>query len=88
MRLFDDKDFQAGDIVELIVWETGAVFGEALVTRTLEKPLVSVTAEDYEEMAQYNTVEDILKQFRTYYGDVVQANSPAKVIYFDILALF
>jgi|GEM_PF-4548244 len=47
LRLFDDKDIQAGDELELVADGVSEPFARAVVTAVAEKPLGSLSDEDW-----------------------------------------
>lgn len=84
-RLFDDKDLQVGDTIDLINWESGEKFGEAEITDVKEKKLGEVDDSDYEGHETFESREEMMQTYRKYYGDKVDENSPLKIIKFKVL---
>lgn len=84
-RLFDDKNLQVGDIVELLNWETKESFAKAQLIKVYEKPLGHLSSEDFEGHKQYDSTEEMIESFRKYYGDAVTEETLAKVIQFKLL---
>lgn len=90
-RLFDDKDLSVDDRVVLIDKvdqhnrNSWVAFGEALLTRVVEKHLGEIGKEDYDGHEQYESPEDMLQHMQEYYGDSVSFKTPVKVLYFQFL---
>ncbi len=70
-RLFDDKDLQVGDQLELLVSETQQPFATAIITAVTEKPLKQITAADFVGHEPFESREVMLQTYKTYYGDAV-----------------
>lgn len=83
-RLFDDKNLQTDDEVELINWETGEIFAHACIIEVREKKLGDITDADFSGHAPYKNQEEMLNDFRQYYGDRVTLQSTVKIIQFAI----
>ena len=84
-RFFDDKDLQAGDVVDLIEWETRTKFAAAKIKIIREKKLGEVHDEDFDGHEKYESKEAMLEEFRTYYGDKVDWDTLVKIIDFELL---
>ena len=84
-RLFDDKNLQAGDQVELIDWESGEKFAEAEITEVREKKLGEIEEKDFEGHEKYESREEMLKHYKEYYGDKVTVDTLVKMIDFKFL---
>jgi len=84
-RLFDDKDIQAGDDLELIVWETQQPFAKAIVTKVVEKPLGKLTDEDKKGHEVFESEQDMYNTYSTYYNHVVGPKTIIKIIWFKLL---
>jgi len=84
-RLFDDKDLQIGDQLELINSETKAKFAEAEILKVKERKLGEVEEVDLIGHEKYNSPEEMLKTYKEYYGDKVDENTMVKIIEFEIL---
>jgi hypothetical protein len=85
-RLFDDKDIQKGDQIALVNWETKEEFARAEVTDAWEKKLGEVNMKDFEGHEVFKDREEMLSEYRRYYGDTVDWNSPLKIIQFKLVA--
>ncbi|MCW1892318.1 MAG: ASCH domain-containing protein [Candidatus Uhrbacteria bacterium] len=84
-RLFDDKDLDAGDRVEFLVWETGEKFADAEIIKMEEKRLGEVEEKDFEKHEKYESPEKMLEEYRKYYGDVVTLDTLVKILDFKLL---
>lgn len=85
LRLFDDKDMQTGDELELINRETGEVFAKAVITLAYEKPLGQIADEDLVGNEPFENEDQMYEVFRGYYGDRVSPESVAKVIQYKLI---
>lgn len=81
-RMFDDKDLRAGDEVEFVNRATGEIFAYVLLDWTREKPLGEVTQDDYDGHERYESNDELLATFRSYYGERVTLETLVKVIGF------
>lgn len=84
-RLFDDKDLEVGDKIELIDKETGDKFAKAEIIKITEKKLGEVEDKDFEGHEKFESKEDMLKTYREYYGNRVTMDTTIKVIEFKLL---
>lgn len=87
-RVNDDKDLHVNDRVELIdkldpanpaTWTS---IGIATIVTILEKQLGAVSQDDMDGNDKYTSTEQILTEFRGYYGPQVSAETPVKIIRF------
>lgn len=83
-RLFDDKDLRAGDMVDLINWNTGEKFAVATLTEVREKPMSMLEASDFEGHEKFESEERMYESYRTYYGDRVGPETVVKIIRFQL----
>ncbi len=83
-RLFDDKNLQEGDLLNFQVSETGKDFTKAKIIEIKEKRLGEITEEDYEGHEKFENQEDMINQFKKYYGDKVSKESVVKIIKFNL----
>lgn len=82
-RLFDDKDLQAGDVVELMNWETKEVFGRAIIMEVSEKPIKDLDDHDWEGHERFPSDEAMYTAYRTYYpGKEVGPDTLVKILHF------
>ena len=84
-RLFDDKNLQAGDQVELIDWESGEKFAEAEIIGVREKKLNEIEEKDFEGHEKYESIEEMLGHYKKYYGEKVNLDTKVKIINFRLL---
>lgn len=87
-RIKDDKDISLDDQVNIIdkvkpdfasSWQ---VIGTAKVTAVVVKHLGDINADDMTTHEGYASQEEMIKEFRKYYGDDVDATTPVKIIDF------
>jgi hypothetical protein len=83
-RLFDDKELQKGDEVDLINWNTGEKFGEAELASVREKQMGQLEPEDFDGHEKFESEEEMYKNYRTYYGDKVGPDTMVKIIHFQL----
>lgn len=82
-RLFDDKDLQAGDVVELMNWETKEVFGRAVITETDEKSIKDLNDKDWEGHERFVNDEEMYAKYREYYpGREIGPDTLVKILHF------
>lgn len=84
-RVFDEKDLQVGDRIQLVNKETAQIFAEADIVRVHEKNLEAMTEDDLDGHESYASPEEMLKSFQAFYGDKVTMNTPVKIINFSIV---
>lgn len=84
-RLFDDKDLTVGDVVELVNWNTGEVFGRAELIDVWEKKMNALTESDFDGHEKFASEEELYATYRTYYGDKVGPETIVKIIRFKLL---
>lgn len=85
-RVFDDKDLQEGDIVIFIRRPELKEFAKARLTKVYEKPLGEIDENDMEGHEKYESTEELLRSYQSYYGDDrVKADTIVKIIYFEVL---
>lgn len=82
-RLFDDKDLQEGDIIDVFNKETGDQFGVVTITNVRTKSLGELEEADWEGHDRYESEEAMYAEFRSYYGDSVNPNTDVKIISFS-----
>lgn len=84
-RLFDDKDLQVGDLIELINKETLETFAKAEIIDVREKPLGEIAKKDFDGHETFSSRNEMLATYRSYYGDKVNWNTIVKLIDFKLL---
>lgn len=83
-RLFDDKELQVEDKVDLINWNTKKIFGEGVLTEVREKPLGKIKESDFDGHEKFESEEEMYETYRKYYGDKVDENTVVKIIKFKL----
>lgn len=87
-RLFDDKDLSVNDEVRLIDKvdpehpETWRVIGTGMIHRVIQKRLGDTTAEDTERHHPYASTDEMLAEYRQFYGNDVTSATTVKIIHF------
>lgn len=84
-RLFDDKDLQVGDELELIDSETKVRFAHAVITEMREKKLGEIDDVDYVGHETYASNDEMIQTYKGYYNDQVDANTVVKIIKFKLV---
>ena len=88
-RLYDDKELSVDDEIRIVdkvspeVPDSWQVIGHAKVNEVVEKRLGDVTPEDMKGHEIFNSDEEMLVKYRSYYGERVTLDTPVKIIYFD-----
>ncbi len=82
-RLFDDKDLQTGDELELVNKDTGEHFANATITDVVEKKIGDLNSEELVEHG-YQDVNSMLTSHRGYYGNRVGMETGMKIITFKL----
>lgn len=91
-RLYDDKDLSVSDdikVIDKVVPEqpdSWRIIGQAKVTEVVEKLLGSVTEQDMRAHEHFDSQEQMLEHYRSYYGHRVDLETPVKIIYFNFVA--
>ena len=83
-RLFDEKNLQKGDTVDLINWNTGEKFGEGFITELWEKKMSELDDNDFDGHEKFASTEEMYHTYRKYYGDKVGSDTIVKVIRFKL----
>ena len=81
-RLFDDKDLQEGDEIELVNFETKETFGTGVITQLRIKTLGTLEAIDWEGHEKFDSEEAMYATYLSYYGDTVRPDTEVKIITF------
>ena len=85
-RLFDDKHFQAGDIVECFNTQTGEQFATIELTDVYEKPLGQLNDDDWAGHERFASDEAMYAAYRQYYpGQEITPATLVKIIHFKVL---
>ena len=86
-RLFDDKDLQEGDTIELVNFETKETFGTGVITQLRIKTLGTLEATDWEGHEKFDSEEAMYATYRSYYGDTVGPDTEVKIINFSFKSI-
>lgn len=84
-RLFDDKNLEIGDTFEVVNSENSQIIGYAKITQITNKYLKDINNEDQQGHQKYADLNEIVEDFKKYYGDGVGEHTPMKIIKFDFL---
>jgi ribonuclease HI len=84
-RLFDDKQLEVDDILQLVNSDTKQEIGYARITKITIKHLADLDEADMRGHRQYNDIEEIVTKFKKFYGPKVNSASVVKVIEFNYL---
>jgi hypothetical protein len=84
-RLFDDKDFHEGDLLELINKENLEVFAKAKIVSVEEKELGELTDEDWVGHDKFESDEEMYSIFSKYYGKEVTPKDKIKIVVFELI---
>lgn len=79
-RLNDDKQLEVGDQLQFIDSSTGAVFGYGQIEQVVSKRVKDLDKNDQEGHETYQNNEEMLAEFRKYYGPNVTEDSIVKVV--------
>lgn len=85
-RMFDDKDLAAGDEIEFRVSGSDEVVAHGVIEAVNIKTLGTVDPSDYSVGQEPSSPEQLLEEFRGYYGDRVTLDTPLKIIAFKLIA--
>lgn len=83
-RLFDDKDLTEGDTIELLNWNTGEKFADAVLTSVWEKKMKDINGIDFDGHEKFSSSEELYATYRAYYGDCVGPETVVKIIRFRL----
>jgi isopentenyl-diphosphate Delta-isomerase len=81
-RLFDDKDIQVGDSIDVFNKDNGDQFGVITVTSVAVKTLGTLEAGDWEGHERYASEEEMYKEYQSYYDNPVGPATEVKIITF------
>jgi hypothetical protein len=82
-RLFDEKDLQVGDEVELAESGSNEVFAHAIIDQVVEKTLGELTGEDI--LGKYISHDEMYGKMKVYYGDKVTPETIVKMVGFKLI---
>ncbi len=83
-RLFDDKDLQLGDVIDLYELGYDRPFGRARVSSLVERPMGRLTDEDWEGHEKFESDEAMYATYSRYYGRPVGPETMIKVLRFEL----
>lgn len=83
-RLFDDKNLQVNDKIDLINWNTGEKFAQGTILEIKEKKLGKIEESDFDGHEKFVSHEEMMQTYQKYYGDSVNADTLVKMIKFKI----
>jgi isopentenyl-diphosphate Delta-isomerase len=81
-RLYDDKDIQVGDSIDVFNKENGDQFGVITVMHVYEKTLGTLDEADWEGHERFPSESAMYDEYREYYGEDVGPETPVKIINF------
>jgi ribonuclease HI len=84
-RLFDDKQLEVDDILQLVNSDTKEEIGYAKIVKITIKHLADIIEEDMSGHKYYNNIEEVVAKFKDFYGPRVNPESIVKIIEFEYL---
>ncbi len=81
-RLYDDKDIQSGDIIDVFNKDTGDQFGIVTVTDVNCKTLGSLVETDWIGHERFPTEAAMYAEYRSYYSEDIGPDTEVKIIHF------
>lgn len=85
-RLFDDKDLQTGDAIELVSKATLQPFGHAVIKEMVEKPIKDLNDADWEGHERFSSEEAMYAAYREYYPErEVGPETLVKILHFKLI---
>ena len=85
MRLFDDKDLQVGDELELVNSDDGEIFATAVITEVTYKKVGEVEDVDLDGHEKWNSREGMMDSLKKYYGNRVSPDTEVKIVRFKLI---
>ena len=79
-RLFDDKDLNVGDELQFVNSDNGTVFGYAIINEIVIKRILDINDDEKRGHRLYENDQQMLADFRRFYGDEVDGQSIIKVV--------
>lgn len=77
-RLFDEKNISTGDVVDFLDASTNEKFATAKITKVEETTFANA-------MKGASDIEGMYKQYEGYYKQDVKAETPMKIIHFELV---
>ncbi|HEY5221224.1 MAG TPA: ASCH domain-containing protein [Candidatus Paceibacterota bacterium] len=85
-RMFDDKNLQTGDEIELVNKATGEVFGHATISWVTLKYIKDLDEVDWEGHERFPNEEAMYATYRGYYAEQeVGPETIVKIIHFNLI---
>lgn len=84
-RLFDNKNITKGDVVSLVVWETGKEFAKAKITSVIEKKFSEMKASDFDGHEKFSSDKEMYETYSRYYDCEVNGETIVKIIGFELV---
>ena len=85
MRLFDEKNIQKDDDLELINSDTQEKFANARVVEVVEKKIKDLCDNDFDGHEKFESNKQMFEIYKKYYGDRVDENTIVKIIKFKLI---
>ncbi|NTV22212.1 MAG: hypothetical protein HGB03_01415 [Candidatus Yonathbacteria bacterium] len=86
-RLFDDKNITAGDVCDLLLYETKEVFSVGKVLAVRETTFAELSSEDWDGHEKFDSEETMYTTYTNYYKQPVGPHTPLKIIKLGIQPL-
>jgi ribonuclease HI len=90
-RMFDEKHLSVGDEIQIVDKVdpdddgTWLIIGEGKIEQVTEKRLADVSENEYKTEEAYTSLDDILAEFRKFYGPLVTSATPVKIVKFSFV---
>jgi len=84
-RLWDDKNLQTGDLIDLIKRPELNVFAEAKIISVIEKPFGKLGKRDKLGHESFESNKKMYENYSHYYNRPVDSNTIVKIIKFKVL---
>ena len=84
-RLFDDKSLAADDKIQLYEFGKDIPFGNAKITKVIEKLFADLTVADKEGHEVFSTDDEMYKTYSEYYKTPVGPSTTLKIIWFELI---
>lgn len=84
-RLFDDKNLQVGNDIELLVFGENKPFARAKILEVTKKTFSELTPTDKQGHEEYTNDEEMYETYSTYYKTSVGPKTVLKIIRFKLL---
>jgi hypothetical protein len=84
-RLFDDKNLEVGEVVELIARPELTIFSQAKITEVITKKMGELNNGDKLGHESFCSDKEMYKTYSGYYKQMVDKNSPVTIYKFKLL---